>query len=349
MESANMQAEKHRDITAVAYSFIVPIYNDADILPDFYRRFQKVADSLNEPYEIIFVDDGSTDESLEIIKQLRQEDDRVKYVSLLWHFGFRAAVAAGCDYATGSAVISFNPESPYFSDVIPRMIARWREGYRIVHAVKIVPRKGLGIKQYVSRGVKKISQWLTGIDVDEELDYRLLDRRVVEIFRRFPGQYHRVSKLLQQASCHQATVEYEVEAEVEKAKSSQSEDKSVKISPVSGFSVSTLLLRLIGIIGAAMMICAIIYALAVIAPLPFSGDLLINLVMLLIGLMGMQLTAIALCSEYIGRMHFETKSQLLYIVQQVGGFEEIEEKPAGETTPTPIKSTDQPTGIRLFT
>ena len=144
-------------------------------------------------------------------------------------------------------------------------------------------------------------------------------------------------------------MEYEVEAEVEKTESSQSKDKSVKISPVSGFSVSTLLLRLIGIIGAAMMICAIIYALAVIAPLPFSGDLLINLVMLLIGLMGMQLTAIALCGEYISRMHSETKSQLLYIVQQVGGFEEIEEKPADETTTTPIKSTDQPTGIRLFT
>ncbi|MCD6378489.1 MAG: glycosyltransferase family 2 protein [Planctomycetes bacterium] len=348
MESANMQAEKHQDITAVAYSFIVPIYNDADILPDFYRQFQKVADSLNEPYEVIFVDDGSTDKSLEVIKQLCQEDDRVKYVSLLWHFGFQAAVAAGCDYATGSAVISFNLESPYFSEVIPQMIARWREGYQIVHAVKINPRMVSRIKQFISRGARKISQWLAGLNVAEGLDYRLLDRRVIEIFRRFPGQYHTVSKLLQQAGCHQATVEYELEAEIEK-RSGQTKDKSVKISSLSGFGVSIMLLRLIGIIGAAMMISAIIYALVVIVPLPFSGDLLINLVMLLIGLVGMQLAAIAICGEYVGRMYSETKSQLLYIVQQVGGFEEIEEKLADETTTTSIKSADQPTGIRLFT
>ena len=349
MESANMQTEKNQDITVVAYSFIVPIHNDADILPDFYRRFQKVADSLNEPYEVIFVDDGSTDKSLEVIKQLCQEDDRVKYVSLLWHFGFQAAVAAGCDYATGSAVISFNLESPYFSDVIPRMIARWREGYRIVHAVKINPRMVSRIKQFISRGARKISQWLTGLNAAEGLDYRLLDRRVIEIFKQSHGQYPAINNLLQRAGFHRATIEYEVNPEVEESKSTRVRSESMKTSSVERSGVSIMLLRLIGIIGAAMMICAIIYALVVIVPLPFSGDLLTNLVMLLIGLMGMQLTAIAICGEYIGRMHSETKSQLLYIVQQVGGFEEIEEKPADETTTTSIKSTDQPTGIRLFT
>ena len=350
MESANMQAEKNQDITAVAYSFIVPIHNDADILPDFYRRFQKVADSLNEPYEVIFVDDGSTDKSLEVIKQLCQEDDRVKYVSLLWHFGFQAAVAAGCDYAAGSAVISFNLESPYFSDVIPRMIARWREGYRIVHAVKINPRMVSRIKQFISRGLRKISQWLTGLNAAEGLDYRLLDRRVIEIMKQSHGQYPAINNLLQRAGFHRATIEYEVNPEVEESKSTRVRSESMKTSSVERSGVSIMLLRLIGIIGAAMMISAIIYALVVIAPLPFRGGaLLTNLVMLLIGLVGMQLAAIAICGEYIGRIYAEAKSRPLYIVRQAIGFEELEEKPADETNASQAKPATLPTGIRLFT
>lgn len=350
MGSSNMQAERQRDITAVSYSFVVPVHNEAEALPEFYSRLQKVADSLGEPYEIIFVDDGSTDDSLEVIDQFHQGDDRVKYISLFRSFGPQGAITAGYDYATGSAIISLHADGRHPPEVIPQMVARWREGYEVVNTVKVDTGNVPLIRRFLTRWGYRVIRWMTGMDVDDEADFRLLDRKVVVLCRQMAGRSRFLYGLVRWAGFHQASVEYEAEPSLE-GKAGYNLKKPATVSSTGLFNFSLVPLRLIGLVGAIMLITAVAYAIIALILWPFRGGaLMANLVMLAIGLTGMQLVAISMCAEYIGRVYTEARNRPLYVVRRATGFEPIEEEPpAKATTTTAVRPSNQPTGIRLFT
>ncbi|MCK4625377.1 MAG: glycosyltransferase family 2 protein, partial [Phycisphaerae bacterium] len=128
--------DEHHDIAETTFSFVVPVFNEAQSLPEFYSNLRQAADKLDQSYEIIFIDDGSTDESLEIIRGFGEDDERVRYVSFSRTFGDAEAITAGYDYATGLAVISIDADGRHHPEIIAELVAKWRQGYEVVCTVK---------------------------------------------------------------------------------------------------------------------------------------------------------------------------------------------------------------------
>ena len=120
----------------VTFSIVVPAYNELENIPELYRRIRATLDSVGETWELILVDDGSTDGSTEVIRELAAQDKRVRPVIFARNFGHQVAITAGWDYARGDAVVIIDADLQDPPEVIPELIARWREGYEVVYAVR---------------------------------------------------------------------------------------------------------------------------------------------------------------------------------------------------------------------
>ena len=159
----------------VSFSLLCPVYNQADRLGDSYERLKTVAEGLGERYEIIFVNDGSTDASLETIRQLAKRDGSIKYVDLSRRFGRPSAVMAGCDHAVGRAVIALDSGAV---DCLPQLVEKWQGGAEVVYTAGRDPEGGLW------RRIRRAGA--TQADPAEAAGACLLDRKVVLAIRRLP-------------------------------------------------------------------------------------------------------------------------------------------------------------------
>ena len=120
----------------ILYSIVVPVYNEEAILPTFVERLTRLMEGMGEPFEIIFVNDGSRDASPSLLRELRAKDERVKYVSLSRNFGHQVAITAGLDHAAGAAVVVMDADLQDPPEVIPRLVEQWRKGFDVVIAVR---------------------------------------------------------------------------------------------------------------------------------------------------------------------------------------------------------------------
>jgi len=120
----------------ITYSVVIPVYNEDEVLPRLYERLAAVMEQLEEPYEIIFVNDGSQDRSYEIMKEISRKDNRVKIIDLSRNFGHQIAITAGLDYAAGDAVMLMDADLQDPPEVLPGFVEKWREGFDIVYAIR---------------------------------------------------------------------------------------------------------------------------------------------------------------------------------------------------------------------
>src|SRR5512142_299330 len=169
----------------ITYSIIAPIYNEAESLAQLYRRVSAVMDGHGEPCELLLVDDGSTDGSTGMILDLARKDPRVRPVIFARNFGHQIAITAGWDYARGDAVVIIDSDLQDPPEVIPDLIARWREGYEVVYAVR-AEREGeswfkLWTASLFYRMIYKITDVKIPLDVG---DFRLMDRKVVDVLKK---------------------------------------------------------------------------------------------------------------------------------------------------------------------
>ncbi len=344
-----MVESKHHDITAVTFSFVVPVYNEAESLPAFYSKLRAEADKLGQPYEIIFVDDGSTDDSPEIIRSLHDDDDRVRYVSFSRNFGPQEAITAGYDYATGSAVISLDADGQHPPEVIADLAAKWRQGYEVVCTVKSHTKDVSLPRRMAARCVYRLIRLMTGMDVADQADFRLLDRKAVDAVRRVRERSRFLRGLVRWVGFRQTTVQYEVAPRLGGAPG-YTPAKLARMGSAGLFNFSTAPLRLIGLAGGAMTAAAFLYAVAALVLWSFvGGALIVNLVMLAVGLAGMQLAAIGICGEYVGRIYDEAKGRPIYVVREAVGFEPAKEETQPQPPPARSDTPTEPSRIRLFT
>jgi len=204
-----MAENEQRDVTAVTFSLVAPVYNEAEALPTFHAQLQAAAERLGQPYEIIFVNDGSADETGQIIRCLHEEDDRVKYVELSRNFGHQEALTAGYDYASGAAVITLDADCQHPPDLIEELAAKWRQGYEVVYTVKKNdPNVGL-FRRLAVRMTYGLITALSGMDVADQADFRLLDRKVVDAIRQTREKSRFLRGLIKWAGFRQVAVEYE--------------------------------------------------------------------------------------------------------------------------------------------
>lgn len=163
------------------YSVVIPVYNEAAVLPTLYDRLTRVLNGLGEPYEIIFVNDGSADESPLLLQDLQAKDERVKFLSLSRNFGHQIAITAGLDHSTGQAVVVMDADLQDPPEVIPRLIEQWCKGYDIVFAVR-EKRRGEGLfKRATAALFYRILRHLTATEMPLDAgDFRLMSRKAVE-------------------------------------------------------------------------------------------------------------------------------------------------------------------------
>ena len=167
-------------------TILIPAYNEQEALPILYKRLVKLMDSLPQyNFELLFVNDGSRDKTLEILKEMRKSDSRVCYVNLSRNYGKEVAMIAGFDYVNGDCMINIDADLQDPPELIPEMLKYWEEGYDDVYA-KRKSRKGESIlKKLTSWGYYRVLQSMTNIQIQTDTgDFRLLDRRCVEAIRQ---------------------------------------------------------------------------------------------------------------------------------------------------------------------
>src|SRR5215813_4838469 len=177
-----------------AYSFVIPIYNEEENIAEMYRRLNLIAETLDDAVEIVLVDDGSRDRSLELMRDLHDRDPNVRYVSLARNFGHQIAVTAGLQYARGDAVVVLDADLQDPPELVPKMIEQWRAGYQVVYAQRTLRRQESVAKRALAYAFYRFLRRLTDVDIPADTgDFCLMDRQVVDILNDLPerGRYLR--------------------------------------------------------------------------------------------------------------------------------------------------------------
>jgi dolichol-phosphate mannosyltransferase len=174
-------------IDSIKYSFIIPIYNEEETISEMYRRIDGITNQLDGSLEIILVDDGSQDQSLKIIRNLRQHDQRICYLSFARNFGHQIAVTAGLNFARGKIIVILDADLQDPPELIPDMIEKWRQGYQIVYAKRTRRRQENWLKRLTAYGFYRILTKLSDINIPTDTgDFCLMDRRVVQQLNAMP-------------------------------------------------------------------------------------------------------------------------------------------------------------------
>ena len=315
-----------RGMVAPLLSVVVPVKNEEQAILGFVERVGAILDQICETqgWEILFVDDGSTDATLPAIVAANLADGRVRALSLSRNFGKEAALSAGLDHARGAAVIPMDVDMQDPPEVLPEMVAKWREGHEMVFGVRRC-RQSDGFAKRITAGLYYRAHNMVSQDKIPENagDFRLLDRKVVEVIRALPERNRFMKGLFAWAGFKQAAVEYDrVERETGTTKYNYWKLWTLALDGIT--SASTVPLRIWSYVGALVAIFALAYGtfLAVDTMMfgnPVPGYASIMVSVLFLG--GVQLISLGVLGEYVGRILTETKQRPLYVVRDTVGIE----------------------------
>jgi glycosyltransferase involved in cell wall biosynthesis len=307
-------------------SVIVPVKNEElGILP-FVERVAPILDSISEgeTWEILFIDDGSTDATIVAIAAAHAKDKRVQAISLSRNFGKEAALSAGLDYARGRAVIPMDVDMQDPPEVLPEMVAKWRDGYEMVLGVRRRRHADPLTKRLTAGLYYRAHNWVSLDKIPENVgDFRLMDRSVVDVIRQLPERNRFMKGLFAWAGFKQVAVEYD-RAERDHGATNFSYWKLWTLALDGITSASTIPLRIWSYIGALIALFALGYASflfidTMIFGNPVPGYASIMVSVLFLG--GVQLISLGVLGEYVGRILTETKQRPLYVVRDTIGFE----------------------------
>lgn len=193
----------------MSYSIVIPVYNEEETVPELVRRVRAVIGTLDAPADVILVDDGSRDGTMELLRNAHREDARFKVVSFSRNFGHQTAISAGIDHARGDAVILMDGDLQDPPEVIPDFVAKWKEGYDVVYAVR-TKRKENVLKRAAYAVFYRMLRKLSYLDIPlDSGDFCLMDRKVAETLRRLPERNRFVRGLRTWAGFRQTGLAYE--------------------------------------------------------------------------------------------------------------------------------------------
>ena len=315
-----------RGMVAPLLSVIVPVKNEEQAILPFVERVGAILDGVaaDEGWEILFIDDGSSDSTLAAIVAANQRDTRVRALSLSRNFGKEAALSAGLDHARGSAVIPMDVDMQDPPEVLPEMVSKWREGFEMVFGVRRCRASDPLPKRLTASLYYRAHNWVAHDKIPENAgDFRLLDRKVVEVVRALPERNRFMKGLFAWAGFRQAAVEYDrVERETGTTKFNYWKLWTLALDGIT--SASTVPLRIWSYIGALVAIFALGYAGFLAArtmifgnPVPGYASIMVSV--LFLG--GVQLISLGVLGEYVGRILTETKQRPLYVVRDTVGIE----------------------------
>lgn len=305
-------------------SIVAPVYNEEAILHELYRRVAETMDALGESWELVLVNDGSYDRSLEIMHELHEKDPRVKIVSFSRNFGHQIAITAGMDYAQGDAVVIIDADLQDPPDVIAELIKKWREGYEVVYAVRKERKGESKFKLWTAALFYRLIDKITGVNIPRDTgDFRLLDRKAVDALRRMREHHRFMRGMSVWVGFKQTGVEY-VREERYAGETKYPLRKMIRfaLDGITSFSYFPLqLATYLGFIIAGISVVAILVTivLRLSGSRAFYGQASTLVTVLFLG--GIQLISLGIIGEYLGRIYDEVKQRPLYIVDEAVGFE----------------------------
>jgi glycosyltransferase involved in cell wall biosynthesis len=318
---AGIEDNKLADRCLTEFSVVVPILNEEDNLTELYRRLTKVMAELEESYELIFVNDGSRDGSLELLKELHRRDPCTRVISLARNFGHQQAISAGLDYARGRAVVVMDGDLQDPPEVILQFIDKWREGFQVVYAIR-EKRKEHVLKRMAYHSFYLVLRAISRVDIPLEAgDFCLMDRCVVDVLTSLPERNRFVRGLRSWVGFRQIGLAYERDARLA-GKSKYTFRKLVSLALDGLVSFSYLPLRIATLLGfgvSALSLLAAAYYLSKRLTIGVGPPGFATQVVLISLLGGVQLITIGVIGEYIGRVLDEVKGRPTYVVREVIG------------------------------
>jgi polyisoprenyl-phosphate glycosyltransferase len=308
-------------------SVVAPVFNEEQILPELYRRVSEVLDGAGLDWELVMINDGSRDRSPEIMAELHAKDPRVKVIDFARNFGHQVAITAGTDYARGDAIVIIDADLQDPPEVILDLLAKWREGYEVVYAIRSERKGETWFKEFTAKAFYRIIYQITDINIPMDTgDFRLMDRKVVDAIKTM-REKHRFMRGMSVWVGFKQTGVYYVRAERYAGETKYPLKKMFKfaLDGITSFSYFPLqLATYVGFISAGIAILGIIAA--IILRLAGSHALLgqATTLVAVLFLGGVQLIFLGIIGEYLGRIYDEVKGRPLYIVRDALGFEEGE-------------------------
>ncbi len=302
----------------ITYSIIAPIYNEIENLPELYRRVKEVMNSSGEAWELILVDDGSTDGSTEKIRELAKKDKIVRPVIFARNFGHQVAITAGWDYARGDAIVIIDADLQDPPEVILELAKKWKEGYEVVYAVRGEREGESWFKKFTAAMFYRIIYSITDVKIPVDTgDFRLMDRKVVDVLKQMKERHRFPRGMSAWVGFRQIGVTYKRAARVAGVtKYPFRKMLKLALNAITGFSYFPLqVATYFGFVSAGISILAIpmVVALRLAGSHFFEGQTTTLISVLFLG--GVQLISLGILGEYIGRLYDEAKGRPLYIVR----------------------------------
>jgi len=309
---------------AVKYSLVIPVYNEEKTILELYRRVVAVINQLDGSVQLVFVNDGSRDRSLQILRDLHQKDSRVCYLSLARNFGHQIAVTAGLNFVHGQVIVILDADLQDPPELIPDMIEKWRQGYQVVYAQRTQRRQENWFKRFTAYFFYRLLKRLADVEIPTDTgDFCLIDRQVVDVLNSMPERNRYIRGLRSWVGFQQTAIRFEREQRFA-GEVKYTFGKSLALAVNGLVSFSKVPLRLSTYVGLLAAIVAILMALLVIywrifvPHSPLTGFTIILVAIFFLG--AVQLVSIGILGEYVGRIYEEVKGRPLYTLAEIGGF-----------------------------
>jgi polyisoprenyl-phosphate glycosyltransferase len=315
-----------RGVVAPLISVIVPVKDEEQGINPFVTRVSAILDQVcaGDGWEILFVDDGSSDSTLGVIMAAHQRDPRIRAVSLSRNFGKEAAISAGLDHAGGSAVVPMDVDMQDPPEVLGEMVERWRDGYEMVFGVRRCRSTDSITKRLTAGLYYRTHNALSSDKIPQNAgDFRLLDRKVVDVIRAMPERNRFMKGLFAWAGFKQVAVEYDrAERETGTTKFNYWKLWTLALDGIT--SASTVPLRVWSYVGAATALIALAYAAFIASRTLIFGAVVPGYASIMVSVLflgGVQLISLGVLGEYVGRILTETKQRPLYVIRDTIGVE----------------------------
>ena len=307
------------------YSLIIPIYNEEETIPELYRRVSAVMDSLDDSVELILINDGSRDRSLNLMRELQERDARVCYISFARNFGHQAAVTAGLNFARGQVIVVLDADLQDPPELIPKMIESWQAGYHVVYAQRTKRKKESWFKRLTAYVFYRLLGQLADVDIPADTgDFCLMDRQVVDVLNSMPERNRYIRGLRAWIGFRQTAVKFERDPRFA-GEVKYTFKKSLALAINSLVSFSKIPLRISTYLGLFSALIALFMALLVLywrlqqPDSPVTGLATILIAVFFLG--SVQLIGIGILGEYIGRIYEEVKGRPAYTIAEIAGLE----------------------------
>jgi len=304
------------------FSVIIPAYNEQEVIEESYRRLTAVMAGLGEPYELIFIDDGSRDKTAELLGRICLDDKHVVLIRFSRNFGHMPAITAGMDYARGRAVMVIDADLQDPPELFPQMIEKWREGYDVVYGKRSERKGETGFKKLTAGLYYRFLRRMTDVDLPVDTgEFRLIDRKVCDAIKKIKEKNRYIRGLVSWVGFKQTGVEYVREKRFA-GETKYPFAKMIKLAMDGITSFSYKPLKLATNLGFFISALGFIYLLVVIYERLFTHSTTTgwaSMVAILLFSQGIVLMVLGLMGEYIGRIFEEIKGRPIYIVDEIVG------------------------------